>query len=206
MQGLLGGITNSAGSSAISSAGQSLLDFDPVSYVDDAVHAATVRGQTQLQETNSTIGNAIGGTAGDNTMAALLAQRGSNDLAASLAGVRNQATSAAADIMRQNVSTAAGVNASQASTIAQIGQLLKGATTTTNQTTLESQIAQLLGQTSQATQTAESANTATAQNTASSQLVNELVNALINQTTNKVGTEDVRSKTKSGGFGIAATA
>src|SRR3546814_6246747 len=88
--------------------------------------------------------SAIGGTAADNTMAALLAQRGSNDLAATLAGVRASATQTAAEIARGNVATAAGVNQNTAGTVAEIGNLLKGATTTTSQQSLEEQIAALV--------------------------------------------------------------
>src|SRR3546814_10322157 len=78
-------------------------------------------------------------------MAALLAQRGSNDLAATLAGVRASATQTAAEIARGNVATAAGVNQNTAGTVAEIGNLLKGATTTTSQQSLEEQIAALVG-------------------------------------------------------------
>src|SRR3546814_16415355 len=78
-------------------------------------------------------------------MAALLAQRGSNDLAASLAGVRASATQTAAEIARGNVATAAGVNQNTAGTVAEIGNLLKGETTTTSQQSLEEQIAALVG-------------------------------------------------------------
>src|SRR3546814_20789217 len=78
-------------------------------------------------------------------MAALLAQRGSNDLAATLAGVRASATQTAAEIARGNVATAAGVNQNTAGTVAEIGNLLKGATTTTSQQSLEEQITALVG-------------------------------------------------------------
>src|SRR3546814_15535664 len=71
---------------------RSLRDFDPVSFVNDSVAAARNRGEQTLQASNSALGSAIGGTAADNPMAAFLAQRGSNDLAATLAGVRARAT------------------------------------------------------------------------------------------------------------------
>src|SRR3546814_709458 len=124
---------------SISNAATGLLDFDPVSFVNDSVAAARNRGEQTLQESNSALGSAIGGTAADNTMAALLAQRGSNDLAATLAGVRASATQTAAEIARGNVATAAGVNQNTAGTVAEIGNLLKGATTTTSQQSLEEQ-------------------------------------------------------------------
>src|SRR3546814_692276 len=113
--------------------------------LNDSVAAARNRGEQTLQESNSALGSAIGGTAADNTMAALLAQRGSNDLAATLAGVRASATQTAAEIARGNVATAAGVNQNTAGTVAEIGNLLKGATTTTSQQSLEEQIAALVG-------------------------------------------------------------
>src|SRR3546814_895803 len=106
LSSLLGGINNES-SSAISNAATGLLDFDPVSFVNDSVAAARNRGEQTLQESNSALGSAIGGTAADNTMAAFLAQRGSNDLAATLAGVRASATQTAAEIARGNVATAA---------------------------------------------------------------------------------------------------
>src|SRR3546814_6259497 len=80
LSSLLGGINNES-SSAISNAATGLLDFDPVSFVNDSVAAARNRGEQTLQESNSALGSAIGGTAADNTMAALLAKRGSNALA-----------------------------------------------------------------------------------------------------------------------------
>src|SRR3546814_17492082 len=98
-----------------------------------------------LQESNSALGSAIGGTAADNTMAALLAQRGSNDLAATLAGVRASATQTAAEIARGNVATAAGVNQNTAGTVAEIGHLPKGEQTPTNQKSPEEPIATLGG-------------------------------------------------------------
>src|SRR3546814_13642290 len=94
---------------------------------------------------NSALGSAIGGTAADNTMAAFLAQRGSNDLAATLAGVRASATQTAAEIARGNVATEAGVNQNTAGTVAEIGNLLKGAPTTTSQESLEEELAALVG-------------------------------------------------------------
>src|SRR3546814_18469139 len=110
---------------------RSLRDFDPVSFVNDSVAAARNRGEQTLQESNSALGSAIGGTAADNTMAAFLAQRGSNDLAATLAGVRASATQTAAEIARGNVDTAAGVNQNTAGTVAEIGNLTTGEPTTT---------------------------------------------------------------------------
>src|SRR3546814_2268063 len=112
LSSLLGGINNES-SSAISNAATGLLDFVPVSFVNDSVAAARNRGEQTLQESNSAIGSAIGGTAAANTMAAFLAQRGSNDLAATLAGVRPSAAKTAAEIARGNVATAAGGNKKQ---------------------------------------------------------------------------------------------
>src|SRR3546814_16690806 len=107
--------------------------------------AARNRGEQTLQESNSALGSAIGGTAADNTMAAFLAQRSSNDLAATLAGVRASATQTAAEIARGNVATAAGVNQNTAGTVAEIGNLLHGATTTTSQQYPDTPTAALVG-------------------------------------------------------------
>src|SRR3546814_775001 len=60
LSSLLGGINNES-SSAISNAATGLLDFDPVSFVNDSVAAARNRGEQTLQESNSALGSAIGG-------------------------------------------------------------------------------------------------------------------------------------------------
>lgn len=201
--GLLSGGFGNENQAAISAASRSLLDFDPVSFVNDSVAAARNRGEQTLQETNSGIANAIGGTAADNTMATLLAQRGSNDLAATLAGVRANATQTAAEIARGNVATAQGVSQGAASTIGAIGDLLKGATTTTSQQSLEEQIAALVGSQTGAQRTNESATGTSTQNQVTSQLIQEIINAISQTNTTKVGTEASTGTEKKGGGGIS---
>lgn len=205
LKGALGSMLGSSGknSAAVSNAAAGLLDFNSESFINDTVRAAEVRGQNQLQETNSGIANAIGGTAGDNTMAALLAQRGSNDLAANLAGIRAQATETAAGIERGNVSAASAVDQSQAGTVAAIGELLKGATTTTTQQSLEEQIAALVGSSAGNTRTNETNQQQNQQNSSSNQLVQELINALSNTNSTKVGTENSKGTTKNSGGGFS---
>lgn len=200
LTGLLGGLGDSQ---KLAAASNNLLNFDSQQFIDDTVRSATVAGENQLQENNSKLGSAIGGTAGDNTMAALLAQRGSNDLQASLAGVRAQATQTAAEISRGNVASASAVNAQQAGALSAIGDLLKGATTTTTQQSLEEQIAALVGSQVGNNRTSESNTGTSQQNSSSSQLVNELINALSNVNSTKTGTETVKGTTKSGGGGFS---
>lgn len=204
LKGALGGLLGGLGdSSAIAGAANNLLNFDSQSFIEDTVRSATVRGEQTLQENNSALGSAIGGTASDNSMAALLAQRGSNDLAASLAGVRAQATQTAADISRGNVQAASAVNQAQTGSLAAIGELLKGATTTTNQQSLEEQIAALVGSQTGNTRTNESSAGTSQQNSSSDQLVQELINALSNTNSQKVGTENIKGTTKTGGGGFS---
>ena len=198
LKGALGSLLGNQGN-----AGAGLMEFDADQFINDSVNAATVRGENQLQETNSTIGNAIGGTASDNTMAALLAQRGSNDLAASLAGVRAQATQTAAGIQQQNVQTASQANAQNAAATGAIGDLLKGATTTSTQQSLEEQIAALVGSQTGNTRTNEQNQQNTSQQSSSSQLVQELIAALSNTNSTKVGTENIKGTTKGSGGGFS---
>ena len=204
LKGALGGLLGGIGDSTkLANASNNLLNFDSQSFIDDTVNAATVRGENQLQETNSKLGSAIGGTASDNTMAALLAQRGSNDLAANLAGIRAQATETAANIQRGNVAASSAVNQSQAGALAAIGDLLKGATTTTTQQSLEEQIAALVGSQAGNTRTNESTQGSSQQNSNSNQLVNEIINAISKVDSTKVGTENSKGTTKSGGGGFS---
>src|SRR3546814_15943373 len=88
-----------------------------------------------------------------------------------LAGVRASATQTAAEIARGNVATAAGVNQNTAGTVAEIGNLLKGATTTTSQQSLEEQIAALVGSQTGNVRTSENVAGTSTQNTATNQQI-----------------------------------
>lgn len=199
---LLGGIGD--GSNLQAAAGR-LADFDADSFINNTVNAASYRGEQTLQETNSALASAIGGTASDNSMAALLAQRGANDLAANLAGVRANATQTANEIARGNLAAASGVNQAQAGTAAQIGELLKGATTTSNQSSLQEQLNALIGSQVNNQRTNEQTQGSSLQSQQTSQLVNEIIAAINQSNSTKVGTEQTTGTTKQSGGGISAS-
>lgn len=177
--------------------------FDPESFVNDTVLAARTRGEQTLQESDAGLQSMIGGTAGTNSMAALLANRGRNDLEASLAGIRAGAVGQAEDIRNKNLATAVGAQGSLTDQAAGLGGILKGATTTVDMTTLTDQLSQLLGTQGQTTQNQSNTATAETQNTATTQLIAELVNALTNQSSTTIGTEKAQGTTKSGGGGFS---
>src|SRR3546814_4792608 len=102
----------------------------------------------------------------------------------------------AAEIARGNVATAAGVNQNTAGTVAEIGNLLKGATTTTSQQSLEEQIAALVGSQTGNVRTSENVAGTSTQNTATNQLIQEIINA-ISQTNTTKRTEEHTSELQS---------
>lgn len=101
------------------------------------------------------------------------------------------------------MATASGVNQQGAAAAAQIGDLLKGATTTSTQQSLEEQIAALVGSKTGSANTSESSQQNSAQSSQSNQLVQELIAALSNTNSTKVGTENVKGSTKSSGGGFS---
>lgn len=198
---VLGAGVTDANIAALSNMIAGRTNFNADQFVDDQVTAARTRGEEQLQEQNSAFGNTIGGTANENSMAALLAARGRNDLEANIAGVRSSAEQAAQDIQNKNLGAAIEAQTG----IAGIGQALteaiKGGTTTTDMTQLTDQISNLLGKNT----SAESGTTTEQQqsNQQVTQLLDTLQQLLTNQTSNTTGTETETSKTKSGGLGLS---
>lgn len=177
--------------------------FNPAAYVADTVAAAKNSGEQQLQEMNSKYASNIGGTAGTNSMAALLAQRGANDLNASLAGIRAQATATAEDIANKNLTTATGVQGSLADIAAGLTSQLKGATTTTDVKTLTDEITKALG--TQAGSTSAQTATSEQQTSQMTQLLQQLQTMLGQSTesTNATTTEKTKGKQSGGGFSLA---
>lgn len=175
--------------------------FNADKFVADTETAARNRGEQSLQESGSAFAARAGGTSKTNSMAALLEQRGRNDLEANLAGVRAQATATAEGIENQNLATAIEAQSGIAGIGAALTQALKGGATTTDMTSLTDEISRLVGS---GTTTQASQQTATASETSSTQqLLTEITNLLSQQTENKTGTETSTMKGKSGGFGLS---
>lgn len=205
VKALLGGGINDQSMTALSSAITGAGNFNPADYVKSAVDSATFSGRQAQQEQQSAIQSAIGGTAGTNSMAALLAQRGEAQFQDTLSKTRNEAAATAAGINNQNIGAIAGASNAVTSQADALAQVLKGATTTSDVTTLTSQIQQLLGQNT--TQQANTQNTATSeqQQTQTMDLISQIVNALTNKTQTTVANETTNTKEKSSGFGISAS-
>lgn len=177
--------------------------FDADAMVGGIVANARNRGEQTLQETNAARESAIGGTAGTNSMAALLAERGRNDLEANLAGVEAQARAQAEGIANQNLTAAVGAQGGVADIAGGLATAAKGGTTTVDMTTLTDQISQLLGTQGNTSTVNQNVASSQQQNTATTQLIAEIVNALTNQTTNTVGTEKSKGTESKGGGGIS---
>lgn len=175
--------------------------FDADQFVADTVAAARNRGEQTLQEQNSAFASRVGGTVKTNSMAALLEQRGRNDLEANLAGIRAQATGQAEGIENQNLATAVGAQQGVGSIGAALAEALKGGTTTTDMTSLTDQISQLIGRGS-SMETSQQ-NTSASETTATNQLLAQIAEVLTQQREQQKQTEDVTSKGKSGGFGLS---
>ena len=177
--------------------------FDPNAAVAAITGQARNRGEQTLQEQNSAYAARVGGTPDTNSMAALLAQRGRNDLEANVAGVEADARMKMEGVANQNLSTAAGASGAMADFATQLGGLLKGGTTTTDMSTLSNQIQQLLGNTTQTGTNTESSANQQNQTSQMSQLLQELANVLTNQKESTVGTENSKTTNKQSGGGFS---
>lgn len=178
-------------------------DFNPEEFVSGIVGQARNRGEQALQETDAATQSVIGGTEDTNSMAALLANRGRNDLEANLAGITSQAVAQAEGIRNQNLASGTGAQAQLASIAGGLGETLKGGTTTVDMQTLTDQISQLVGNQTGTTTSAQTGTQSEQSNTATTQLIAEIVNALSQQTGTKVGTEFNKTKGSSMGGGIS---
>src|SRR3546814_12916526 len=84
-----------------------------------------------------------------------------------------------------------------------IGNLLKGATTTTSQQSLEEQIAALVGRQTGNVRTSENVAGTWTQNSATNQLIQEIINAVSQTNTTKTGTDNTNETEQKGGGGRA---
>lgn len=200
---LLGGGGIDATTSAVDKSVGVLSSFDANGYAKSVTDSARYSGEQALQEQTSSYNSAIGGTAATNSMAALLANRGRNDLEASLAKVGNEATATAQGIQSANLGAVTSAQSSLTAQAQALAETLKGASTTTDQTTLTNQIQQLLNQQTDQTASAQQSQETQATQQQSLSLISELVKALTNQTTNTVATEASKSNTKQSGGGFS---
>lgn len=196
LEGLVG---NLMGSSSVTSPAN-ISGFDVDTFVQQGMQAANARTRAGLDEaTNGLIDN-IGGSG--NSMFSLLQQRLMDDANAGLAGTQADLTARAEEIRRNNLLAGSSIQGSNQQFLGGLLSALRGGVTTaTGATTSQEQQAQ---QTQQ--QTAGSETSAQTQQSQSNMQAVEtmasVVEQLINSLTNRTGTEEVKSKTKQGGFGI----
>lgn len=176
--------------------------FNGEQFVADTVGAARGRGEQTLQESDSAFASRVGGTAKTNSMAALLAERGRNDLETNLAGIRAQATGQAEQISNQNLGAATDAQSGLAGIGAALAEAAKGGSTATDMTSLTDQISQLIGRDTSLTQNQQS--TKANESSTTNQLLAQIQEMLTQQTERKAGTEKIDTRGKSGGFGISA--
>lgn len=200
---ILAGGVNDANIASLSNLIAGVSGFSPEAMVANTVAAARNRGEQELQERNAVIQSNVGGTDTTNSMAALLAERGRNDLEANIAGITAQVTGQAEGIRNANLVTGVQAQSGLTDQAANLANVLKGATTTVDQATLTDQLSQLLGNQSQTGTTTGTTTTAQQQNTATTELIQQLMQALTTQNSAMTGTENVKGTGKQSGGGFS---
>lgn len=174
--------------------------FDPQAFVRDGMSAATARARTGLDEAVGGIRDAIGGR--NNSAAALLLERVNNDSNAMLAGTQAQLTGQAEEIMRSNMLAGNTQTDTNNNFVANLLSALRGGISSTTGAVQENTSQSQQSQTSAAESTSQ--NQAT-QQSSSTQAIEQMASTLaqlIESITNTKGTETVKGKTSSGGFGL----
>lgn len=153
--------------------------FDESRFIQDTLAAAQQRFESQTSRSLNTLNSAIGGTAQDNSAAALIAGQLESENAARLAGVRSDAVRTAGDIRRADVAQAGGLQSLGFEQFLQIAGELRGAVssqtgTQTGESATSTAAAGTTGQESTGKQTSQ----ATTAEQASQSLL-EIINALV---------------------------
>lgn len=176
-------------------------NFNADQFVQDQVARANVDINSGLESNINQLIHNVGGTAANNSMTALLANRLQNDAAGQRAGVRSEAVGQAQTIQRENALAANQVTGTDQAFLGNLLQALKGGVTAST------------GAESQQTQQTQTGTTTTAEQSAQQQSgtqvqqqnIVELLSQLLNGITNTTGTEkvDATTKEKGGGFSLA---
>lgn len=198
----LGGRVDAQGQT-IDAATKALSQFDPNAFVSQSVDAASSKARQSLDELFGGLSDAAGSALGNNSMTALLAQRGSSDATSQIEGVRADATAKAQDVMRQNQLGAVGAAGSGVSALTALLEQLKGGTQATSTTGAESTQQATTGTTAATGTTAE--QTAQQSNTTTTQQLVEALTQLLSGTTHTTGTENSKGSTLQFGGGLSAS-
>jgi hypothetical protein len=180
-----------AGKDAIAQLGT----FDAQSFIDNTMKSALSQATDQFEQGVNSISSNVGGSANENSAAALLANRLENATNSSLAGTRASAEQAAQGIQVQRAGAVAAASQGEQNALAQILNAIKGGVTSSNQTNQQGQ------NTNQSTNTSE--NTNTSQNTNSTQTALEIINQLLNSQQHTTGTETSDTSKSGGGLSLS---
>lgn len=105
------------------------LDFDAEAFVQGRVGTAQQQFEDVVLPSLRTAASAVGGTASTNSAVNLLTQIAADRQARTLADVEASASAEAENIIRQNLTSAAGIAGQETQSLAAIGELLRGAFT-----------------------------------------------------------------------------
>lgn len=179
------------------------LAFDPTSFVEGGMRAATAGVQADLESGINSLFDSVGGTSGGNSMAALLANRMRGDASASLAGTRAKLEGEGQGIQQANIGVGLAQQGLAQQFVTQMLDMLKGGVTTTQGalSTAETTAQQQAQTQQQAQQTAQ--QTQSQEQSATTQLLASIINELVNSTQSTVGTENVKGTVKSSGGGAS---
>jgi hypothetical protein len=200
--GLIQGIFGAGGTGGAVDA-SALGQFDPAAFVQGGLASAQAATQGTLESNINQLTSGIGGTAGSNSMAALLANRLRSDSAASLAGVEADLNARAQETVRQNVLAQQQVQSAQNDFLGNLLAGLKGGTQTTTGTQTQANTqtgsSASTGTTTSAEQTAQQQSTQTQQ---TQQLIEQL-QELLSGVQSLTGTETLAGTTKKSGGGLS---
>lgn len=199
VENLLGGAGRSG--LAADSAIRDLSGFDTNSFVNDTVEGARGRIQSDEDRALNGLADRIGSAEGNNSMAMLLSNRVRGDSASTLAGVRSNAVAQGQTIARENAMARVSAAGSESGFLGSLLAALKGGQQSQSQVGAESQSGTQTSNTAGTTATTES-NQQSSIGTEDSVLT-EVLNQLLTGRTQSIGTEDSKTKGKSGGFGLS---
>ena len=203
VQALLGGIGTGAGKTTSTGALTQMANFDLADFVNQTVASAASESQMQLDDSVGQLQSQIGGTAGTNSAAALLAGRLANNRAATLAGVQADATQKGQGILASQAQSGQQQQGVDNTLLGQLTEILKGgraeatAAGTTAQQNTGAQTTQGSTTTSEAQRTSQNTNTQTVQDVLSQ------ITQLLQGTEATVGASTTTGTKKDSGGGIS---
>jgi hypothetical protein len=178
-------------------------NFDARSFIDEGVQAAASDINSGLEGDINTLVTGLGGSTGNNSMSALLANRLRGDAASKLAGIKSGLTGQAEEILRNNAVASSQVASVDQNFLGNLLSALKGGQVTTTGTesvaTTQNQQTQSIG----SAQTSEQSQSQQASQQIQTQQLLEQLTQLLSGTTTTTGTENTKGTTKQSGGGFS---